>query len=184
MALITLETPRLALLGADRDVLLAALDGPRALERSIDAIVPTEWPPEHLDEGSLYWMLDGLRSRPSDTPWRMYLIVLNGERREAIGTCGFKGPPDAEGTVEVGYSVVPSRQRQGYATEATAALIDCAMSHGARSVAAETFPELVASVRVMEKCGLTFVGPGSEAGTIRYAVTAEERQRLDNEQTA
>jgi [ribosomal protein S5]-alanine N-acetyltransferase len=177
MSLITIETPRLALLGADRDVLLAALDGTRALEESIDATVPADWPPEHLDEPTLYWMLDGLRSQPAETPWRMYLIVLNGERREAIGTCGYKGPPDAEGMVEVGYSVVPSRQRQGYATEATTALVDLAIRHGARSVAAETFPELVASVRVMEKCGLTFIGPGSEARTIRYAVTAEERQR-------
>jgi [ribosomal protein S5]-alanine N-acetyltransferase len=176
MTWMTIATPRLTLLGADRDMLLAALGGPRALERAIGAIVPTEWPPEHLDVPVLRWMLDGLGSLPSDAPWRMYLIVRNGERREAIGTCGFKGPPDAEGTVEVGYSVVPSQQRQGYASEATAALVDCAMHHGARSVAAETFPELVASVRVMEKCGLKLVGPGSQEGTIRYAVTGEERE--------
>ncbi len=36
------------------------------------------------------------------------------------------------------------------------------------SIIAHTFPSLLGSIRVMEKCGLTFEGEGEEAGTIRY----------------
>jgi RimJ/RimL family protein N-acetyltransferase len=35
-----------------------------------------------------------------------------------IGDIGFRGPPDAAGIVEIGYSVVAGRRRRGYATEA------------------------------------------------------------------
>ena len=33
---------------------------------------------------------------------------------------------------------------------------------------AETLPELTASIRVLEKNGFRFAGPGSEDGVIRY----------------
>ncbi|MCC9174238.1 GNAT family N-acetyltransferase [Arthrobacter sp. zg-Y179] len=45
-----------------------------------------------------------------------------------VGTIGFAGVPD-EGTVEVSYSVVPSSQGQGYATEALVALARFALTH-------------------------------------------------------
>ncbi|MCC3301116.1 GNAT family N-acetyltransferase [Arthrobacter sp. zg-Y895] len=45
-----------------------------------------------------------------------------------VGTIGFAGLPD-EGTVEVSYNVAPSRQGQGYATEALLALARFALTH-------------------------------------------------------
>jgi RimJ/RimL family protein N-acetyltransferase len=72
--------------------------------------------------------------------------------------------------VEFGYSVLPEFQRRGFASEAAAALIDCAFQNGARSVIAETYPHLPASIRVMEKCGMRLLGKGSEAGVVRYSI--------------
>ena len=40
-----------------------------------------------------------------------------------IGTCGFKGPPGADGTVEIAYGLAPEHQGFGYATEAADALV-------------------------------------------------------------
>ena len=60
-------------------------------------------------------------------------------------------------------------QGRGYATEAARALIDLIRADGRiGSVVAHTFPELAASVRVMERCGLRYEGEGDEAGTVRY----------------
>ena len=45
------------------------------------------------------------------------------------------------------------------------------------SVTAETLPDLTASIRVMEKCGMRFVGDGNpEEGqrTVRYAITRNQ----------
>jgi hypothetical protein len=43
-----------------------------------------------------------------------------------------------------------------------------------RSVVAETLPHLTGSIAVMMKCGLSFMGEGSEPGTIRYGADAAQ----------
>ena len=169
---IQLKTPRLTLLGADEVILDAAISGRNALQAALDIEVPSEWPPEHLDSPALEWMKRLLNKLPSETPWRMYLIVLDTHPQILIGTCGFKGPPDTNGEVEIGYGVLPAFQRNGYATEASRALAHAAFSQGASHVAAETYPDLVASLGVMRKCGMVHCGSGGEAGIVRYRVSA------------
>jgi RimJ/RimL family protein N-acetyltransferase len=76
-----------------------------------------------------------------------------------VGTCGFKGPPSADGVVEIAYGVNPDYQGKGYATEAVQALIDYALSSGnVRVVRAHTLPEQNASTRVLTKCGFRCIG--------------------------
>ena len=92
-----------------------------------------------------------------------------------VGTAGYKGPPDPEGTVEVGYGVVRDQQRRGYASETVRGLLANAFARPAvRRVIAETYPELVASIGVLRKCGFRHIGGGSEPGVIRYELTRRE----------
>ena len=78
--------------------------------------------------------------------------------------------------MEIGYSILESQQRQGYAPEAVGALLAWAFAHPeVHTVRAHTLPELVASIRVLEKCGFRHVGPGAEAGTIRYELPRSPR---------
>ena len=86
-----------------------------------------------------------------------------------IGTVSPKGPPNGDGTVEIVYGIVASHQGQGYATEATRALLDwVCRDPRTRRIIAETMPR-PASIAVMEKCGMTFLGEGAEPGAVRYA---------------
>ncbi len=116
-----------------------------------------------------------LREDPTVGTWWLYYIVLEQEKNPlVVGAVGYKGPPDSEGTVEVGYGVLPEFQRRGIASEATMGLIANAFEHAVvKRVIAETLPELVASIGVMEKCGLVFIGEGSEARVIRYELSRE-----------
>ena len=103
-----------------------------------------------------------------------YWVQLDGGERVAIGNGGFKGRPDADGMVEVGYSVMDAYQRRGLCTEAVGALIAWAFSHPeVARVVAETNPDNIASIRVMEKNGLTFTGE-TDAGEVRYAITLSQ----------
>jgi ribosomal-protein-alanine N-acetyltransferase len=73
--------------------------------------------------------------------------------------------------VEISYSVLSQYRIQGYATEAVARLIVWAFSHqNVRMVAANTLPHLQQSIRVLEKNGFSFQGPGSEQGVVKYAL--------------
>ena len=57
-----------------------------------------------------------------------YWLMIDSASKQVIGDIGFKGKPD-HGTVEIGYSVVPARRRQGYGFEAAQAIAKWAFSH-------------------------------------------------------
>jgi ribosomal-protein-alanine N-acetyltransferase len=164
-----LSTSRLILIGADAPLLLAEQSSQQAFAAAIEALVPPSWPPEHHDKNVIEWVLRSLKLVVPGQPWNMYYIVLRTPRT-VIGTCGFKGPPDIRGCVEVGYSVVQEFRGGGIATEAVRKLVSTAFDEGATEVAAETYPSLIPSLRVIEKCGMTFTGEGSDPGTVRHSV--------------
>jgi len=92
-------------------------------------------------------------------PWVHGFGVVHRDSGSLVGTVGFKGPPDGEGVVEIGYGIVPAHQGRGYATEAAGAVIGFALGDGrVRVVRAHTLPARNASTRVLEKLGFDFVG--------------------------
>lgn len=95
-------------------------------------------------------------------------LVVEASTGEAIGTAGFFGPPD-DGVVEIGYGIVPSRRRRGYAGEAVAALLELARAQpGVRQVVAHAEADNEASIRVLRRTGLAYVG--REGTLVRYAL--------------
>jgi RimJ/RimL family protein N-acetyltransferase len=166
-----IHTPRLTLRPATSDLLRAALDGPSALGKALGAVIPDDWPPEYLDEAALRYTMDRLAERPADDGWWMYFVMRRDDGREPtlIGSGGYKGPPDGNGEVEIGYGIVAGERRRGYGSEVARALVHHALAQpGTREVIAETLPELVGSIGVLERCGFRFAGRGSEPGVIRY----------------
>jgi len=91
--------------------------------------------------------------------------VQPGDRPRLCGGGGFIGAPDASGAVEIGYSIVPERQRRGYARETVEAWVAWALAHGdVARVIAHTLPDLTPSIRLLESSGFTYVGPHAAAG--------------------
>lgn len=60
-----------------------------------------------------------------------------------------------DGRIEVGYVLHPRYHNQGYMTEALQAVITNLQAQGYEEVTAGAFEENLASIRVMEKCGMT-----------------------------
>ena len=86
-----------------------------------------------------------------------------------VGAAGYFGPPDEHGMVEIGYSVLPEWQRNGYATQMTEALVKNVFSlAGVELVIAHTTEENPASIAVLIRCGFSANGTGREPGTIRF----------------
>lgn len=100
-----------------------------------------------------------LHASTSADPWVTGFFIVQRETGTAVGKCGFKGPPAADGVVEIAYGVDPEQQGKGYATEAAEALVIYAFgSAGVRVVRAHTLPTSNASTRVLTKCGFHYVG--------------------------
>jgi RimJ/RimL family protein N-acetyltransferase len=77
--------------------------------------------------------------------------------------------PDGDGCVVLRVSMQPKWQKKGYATEAIGGLIDWAFSQAAvRRIRAEAPAQAAASIRVLEKNGLSHVGAGADPGTLRF----------------
>jgi [ribosomal protein S5]-alanine N-acetyltransferase len=100
-----------------------------------------------------------LQTATAPDPWRFGFAIVHKIDNLVIGMCGFTGPPDSDGAVEIAYSIAPAYQGKGYATEAARALIDYASNDGrVRTVCAYTLAEVNASTRVLEKCGFKKTG--------------------------
>ena len=81
-------------------------------------------------------------------------IVVDKASNRIVAELGFKGPPNAQGEIEIGYDTLEGHQRKGYMTEAVGALIDWAGTQSqVRAVLAETEHSNLASIRVVQKNG-------------------------------
>jgi len=167
-----LRTHRLTLVAATREHVLAELTSRAALAALLAAEVPASWPPGEYDADALEYFRARLTERPDTAGWYGWFILADRPDEPAawlVGGAGFLGPPGEDGTVEVGYSVIPEVQGRGYTTEAVRALIDFASgSGGVKRVVAHTDATNAASIAVLEKCGFAMVGAGTQAGTQRY----------------
>jgi RimJ/RimL family protein N-acetyltransferase len=167
-----ISTPRLELMPATRDLIQAELRAPEELGRLLAAEVPESWPPELYDKAAAEYTIARLGEGPEQAGWWLHYIVLKStqsRRRMLIGSSGFRGPPTADGIVEIGYSVLTDFRRQGYATEAAQGLIAHAFAHPEVAlVIAETLPDLFSSIGVLRKIGFRYVGEASEPGVVGY----------------
>ena len=76
-----------------------------------------------------------------------------------IGWIHFRRAAADPDEIELGYRLVRSAWGQGYATEASRALIDKGTrEQGVTRISATALADNAASIRVMEKCGLTLEG--------------------------
>jgi RimJ/RimL family protein N-acetyltransferase len=152
----------------------------------LGATIPADWPPEMLVD-ALPFFLRQLEAAPDQTGWLNWYGLLAGGHGEPfvlMASGGFMGPP-RNGTVEVGYSVLPEFQRQGYATEMAAALVDWAFAQpDVRRVIAEAHTDNTPSLRLLRKLGFVEIGPGAEPEHIRFERAGEPGKSLANNHVA
>ena len=100
-----------------------------------------------------------LQSPAGRDPWKFGFATIHKIDNVVIGMCGFAGPPDPDGVVEIAYSTAPDYEGRGYATEAAGALVEFASQNSCvRTISAYTLREINASTHVLEKCGLRKTG--------------------------
>lgn len=107
-------------------------------------------------------MLDLMRAQPGKEEYTCDWKICLPDGT-VIGGAGFKGAPDNNGDVEIGYGIDEAYRCHGYATEAVGAMTKWALTQpGVRRVLAQTEPGNTISQRVLQKCGFVPCGPGDE----------------------
>jgi len=139
--------------------------------------------PEDKKELSPDWLALVEAATAADS-WTHGFALVHLANDVVVGRIGFKGPPAADGFVEIAYGVDPDHQGRGYATEAAEALTAYALSREqVRVVRAHTRPEANASTRVLTKCGFRCVGEvlDSEDGRVWRWEKADERMNQSSD---
>jgi RimJ/RimL family protein N-acetyltransferase len=179
-------TERLDLIAITREIVLCEQDGLNharsglgwrvRFESLLSAKVPEEWPPQDWEPHVLEFILKQVTDFPGTIGWTRLVALrdVGSCRRTLIGTVGAMPPgtdlsQSGPGEIEVGYGILPAFQRRGFATEALAGMMAWVSAQvDVKSFVAQTFPELTASIRVLEKSGFASAGPGYEGGTLLF----------------
>ena len=148
-----LETENLILLTGDKHLLKSAIAGNAQLEKHIKFSVPENW--TEFGKPVLECSLEKINASRDEQAWWTYFPIHKHDRK-LIGCGGYKGKPNAEGCVEIGYEIAGDYRNKGLATELAQALVQNALKDPrTKIVQAHTLAEENASTKVLIKCGFT-----------------------------
>ncbi len=149
-----IHTERLELICCDHELLRTLIYDKTEFEKLIDIKIPEKFTEFGLPP--LQYSMEKLAD-PGEIGWWTYLPV-HIHANMLIGTCGYKGKPDKDGMVEIGYEVVEALRNKGYAKEIAQGLIKNAFRyHEVKIVRAHTLPEVNPSVRILKSCNMEFI---------------------------
>jgi [ribosomal protein S5]-alanine N-acetyltransferase len=153
-----IKTQRLELLPCSLEVAQAAANLDKSLVQQLLGVqVPDDWYQADVKD-ILPNYIQILKDQPSQLGWGIWLII-HQEKSTLIGDLGFSGNLTFEKTVEIGYGILPPYRQQGYATEATQALVDFAFSQlRVKKIIAHCPVNHIASIRILQKLGMQQLG--------------------------
>ena len=150
-----LSTDQLRIINCDLQAIQMVLEGNEVLSMYFAIQVLAGW--TEFGAPIFEYTLERLKSNPEDAEWWSWLPVLR-ETNELVGSCGFKGKPNADGEVEIGYEIAAAHRQKGLGTEAALALRDLAFrSAEVKKVIAHTLAEQNPSTRILAHCGMVKV---------------------------
>ncbi len=170
-----ISTARLELVAITPETMRSELAADGRLGELLQCRVTCEWPHADWEPHVFELLLKVFDERPEEIGWHRYILLRTGTaagpdiRPVLIGTTGgFRWPTDRR-SAEVGYAIIPEFRLRGYALEAARAMFAWIEGTGEVDyIFAHTFPELLGSIRILERCGFVLEGPGAELGTVRY----------------
>jgi ribosomal-protein-alanine N-acetyltransferase len=171
-----IQTERLKLMALTMDQLRLCLDAPEQLDRELGFPISRD----NLTEPArraITMKLDKMSGVGDELhPWYTYWLVVIAAEPFGAGLAGFKGAPDPDGTVEIGYGIDPAYRNRGYTTEAARALIAWAFQDpDCRTVIApDTRKDNVASNRVLAKVGMHVYDESDDALSWKIGSVVDE----------
>lgn len=146
------------LVALSRDAMVALLDNDLALASALAGIQLTDFYTSDVISWLWTMRVKQIAVDPESEHWAASVIV-DDTTGAAVGHAGFHGPPDADGLVEIGYSIDPLVRRQGYARAAVVALLErCAAEPDVVTVRASISPTNEASLATIAGFGFEHTG--------------------------
>lgn len=111
-------------------------------------------------------------------PW----VIVDAAGEHVIGDIGFKGSPDEEGNIEIGYQVVASERNYGYATEAVEVLCQWAFKYEqVEGIEAQCDKNNIPSQKVLINNGFNHTGRHQEILVFKKEKTLQKENIFKKE---
>ncbi len=151
---LTIETDRLSLITMDAGFMAKLIEGDPTAYADMGVAASEDWPSRADIFGGMEVILNDLRAKPVPDGFDAWLIVRRADKR-IVGDCGFKGSPGPDGAIDMGCGILAAERRNGYAFEASEALLAWGLAQpGVSAVTADCLTENEASHRTLIKLGM------------------------------
>ncbi|RDB05629.1 N-acetyltransferase [Runella aurantiaca] len=113
--------------------------------------VPEKW--TEFGTRPFKYALQKIKADTNERGWWTY-VPIHKKDNVLIGSCGYKGKPDADGAVEIGYEIIKPYRNQGLGMELAKALVMNAFAApSVKAIKAYTLANDNASTRILTKNG-------------------------------
>lgn len=155
---ISIETKRLRLVPMTYDFILKVMDNDLSAYGLLGALKTETWP-ESADIKDIFHILrDSLKDKPYPDGFDAWLFI-DKEYDTIVGDGGFKGLPDENGVIDIGYSIIKPQRRKGFALEAVTALLEWGLSQkNVTTVTADCLDDNIPSIKILRKIGMKEIG--------------------------
>ena len=156
-----IQTDRLKLLPFTIHICEEVLSGSTSSLAVLGIIPGYGWPDlETLD--TLPRILNNLNKVKSPSEFESWMVI-NKSTNTLVGGVGFKGLPNEQGDIDIGYGIIESETQKGYAKEATLGLIEWAFRQtGVKAITASCSKKNLASQQILTFLKFDKVGEDQE----------------------
>jgi [ribosomal protein S5]-alanine N-acetyltransferase len=175
-----IESERLKLVAASAELVGKFLGNKTSFEKILNASCPDSWPVEKDVYPDLELVLKFDTSLSGWLTW----IVIHKLDKTIIGDAGYKGKPDNDGMVEIGYSIIPEYRNRGLATEAVQLVIDYAFQFPEiKTITAQTENNNIYSNNILRKFGMYCFDSviNEDKEILKWKLTKEEYTKMKSE---
>ncbi|PRY10654.1 RimJ/RimL family protein N-acetyltransferase [Pontibacter ummariensis] len=153
MSALRIYTDRLVLVPFTLTVAQSLLQGNVSVLEELQLQPTTYWPDQEALE-TLPKIINNLELVQEPTGFESWMVVLQSNKT-VIGDAGFKGLPNAEGEVDIGYAIIEQEHRKGYGLEVARGLAGWALEQpGVKAITAKCLIHNAPSARILEKLGM------------------------------
>ncbi len=153
MSIERIVSDRLLLVPFTLDIASNILEGNIGVLESLGLKTDKNWPDNESLE-TLPKIIKNLQLVKEPTGFESWMIVKR-DNMLVIGDAGFKGRPNANGEVDIGYSIIEKEQNRGYGLETAKSLVDWAfLQQEVKHITASCLIKNIASGKILEKIGM------------------------------
>ena len=124
------------------------------LEKNLNSTYCAEKVDGILKDVILSQLILGLSDSPNNWNWYTCWFLIRKSDKKIIGILSFKGIPNSNGEVNIGYALAEEFRHKGYMTQAVLAICKWAKQHKeVKSIIAETKTDNYSSQKLLKRCG-------------------------------